>query len=284
VECSGPKPTSLDMAARKDAEELQKRVWGLAKDGKSVELKVVMEDHTEVDVDGYKDASFGGQRALAATCCNGHTECARLLIDHKANVDSKDGGGYTALHGAADGGHMTCVELLVLSRADVNCQTNVGWTPLMFSTLNGQLTVAQYLLEQKADVDYRVSEGVCKNWDALRNAMCYEATDRSPGIAFVFLSCNTDAKNYEIDFQVTTAVRDAHMETYKHVQAFIDEYQRILNLVLSEHVQVDMRVGRGDDGIQHEHRRRRSQASSDSRPPAQRQLLVRADEEESTTR
>jgi hypothetical protein len=42
------------------------------------------------------------------------------------------------------------------------------------------------------------------------------------------------------------------METYSHVQAYIDEYHRILNLVLSEHVPVDTRVGRGDYGLYHE--------------------------------
>jgi hypothetical protein len=242
------------MAAQEDAEELQKRVYELAKDGKSVELKAVLEDHTEVDVDEYKDASFGGERALAATCCNGHTECARLLIDHKADVYAKDREGWTALDGAAFGGHMTCVELLVQSRADVNCQTNDGWTPLMVSVYYGHLPVAQYLLEQKADVYFRASEGLFKNEDALFYAMRSKATDRTPGIAFVFLSCNTDAKNVKVVDQegVTTAARDAHMETYKQVQAYIDEYHRILNLVLSEHVQVDMRVGRGDNGIYHE--------------------------------
>jgi hypothetical protein len=79
------------------------------------------------------------------------------------------------------------------------------------------------------------------------------ATDRTPGVAFAFLSCNTDAKNVEIDrYNVTTAIRDAHIETYQHVQAFIDEYHRILNLVLSEHVPVDPRFGLGQMGIYQE--------------------------------
>jgi hypothetical protein len=254
VECSGPKPTSLDMAAQEDAEELQKRVYELADDGKSVELKALLKEHPEVDVDEFKDDD-NDERALAAACYKGHTECARLLIDHKANVNAKYGTGWTALYEAAVGGYVACVELLVQNGADVNCQTNVGWTPLMFSSYHGQLTVAQYLLEQKADVHARVSEGVSKNKDALYYAMRSEATDRTPGTAFVFLSCNTDAKNVKInDFYggVTTATRDAHIETYEHVQAYIDEYHRILNLVLSEHVPVDPRFGLGQMGIYQE--------------------------------
>jgi hypothetical protein len=38
------------MAARKDAKELQERVWGLADEGKSAELKAVLEEHPGLDV------------------------------------------------------------------------------------------------------------------------------------------------------------------------------------------------------------------------------------------
>jgi ankyrin repeat protein len=69
------------MAAREDAEELQERVLILAGTGKSAELKVLLEEHPEVDVDEYK--SEDGGRALFHACWNGHTECARLLIDHR---------------------------------------------------------------------------------------------------------------------------------------------------------------------------------------------------------
>jgi hypothetical protein len=47
-------------------------------------------------------------------------------------------------------------------------------------------------------------------------------------------------------------MRDAHTKTYRLVQVCIDEYFRILQLVLSEHVQVDTRVGLGGNGIYHE--------------------------------
>jgi hypothetical protein len=42
--------------------------------------------------------------------------------------------------------------------------------------------------------------------------MTKRATDRTPGIAFAFLSCNTDAKNVKIVYSVTAAKRDAHIE------------------------------------------------------------------------
>jgi hypothetical protein len=146
------------------------------------------------------------------------------------------------------------VKLLVQNGADVNCQADSGWNPLTSSAYSGHLHVAQYLLDQKADAHYRVSkEGYSKNMDALRCAMTKSPTNRTPGMAFAFLSCNTDAKNVKkLSYGVTTVMRDAHIATYSHVQAYIDEYFRILQPVLSEHVPVDPRFGLGQMGIYQE--------------------------------
>jgi hypothetical protein len=217
-----------------------------------VELRELLVEHPELDVDEYKDTR--GWRALYVACQNGHTECAQLLIDQNADVNATDISGRSALYGAADVGDLGCVKLLVQNGADVNCQSyDNGWTPLITSTFNGHLTTAHYLLDHKADVHYRVSkEGNWKNQDALHNAMRKTATYRTPGIAFAVLSCNTDAKNVHIKYSITDAVRDAHIETYQHVQTFIDEYHSILNRVLSEQVPVDPRFGLGQMGIYQE--------------------------------
>jgi hypothetical protein len=200
-------------------------------------------------VDGFKDGY--GRRALHWACRYGYTECARLLIDHRADVRAMSNNGLYALSTAAANGHLGCVRLLLQNGADVNCQTNIGLTPLMGSAYPGHLAVAQYLLEQKADIHYCVSNGGSyKNTDALYWTM-HENTS-TPGSAFSFLSCDTDAKNVVINGDVRTAMRDAHIEEYKHVQAFIDEHHRILNLVLSDHVPVDPRFGLGQMGIYQE--------------------------------
>jgi hypothetical protein len=125
----------------------------------------------------------------------------------------------------------------------------------MCSAERGHLTVAHYLLEQKADVHYRISkESDFKNKDALHFAMSKTATERTRGAAFAFLSCNTDAKNVVIDVRsnATTTIRDIHIATYKQVQAYIDEFHDILKPVLTEHVQVDACMGRGDNDIYQE--------------------------------
>jgi hypothetical protein len=195
---------------------------------------------------------IAGRIALFEACDKGHTECAQLLINHKADLNAKDRFGNSALHVAAMYGRLSCVKLLVQNGADVNYQTD-GFTPLMYSACEGHLTIVHYLLEQKADVHYRVSEeGFSKNQDALYYVMRKFATDRTPSAAFALLSCNTDAKNLSIRGHVTLAIRDAHIEEYVHVQTFIDEHHSILQSVLSDRVQVDARVGRGDNGIYQE--------------------------------
>jgi UDP-2,3-diacylglucosamine pyrophosphatase LpxH len=144
------------------------------------------------------------------------------------------------------------VKLLVQHGADVNGQSTAGFTPLIKAASRAHLTVAQYLLEQKADVFYCMPNSFHDSCNALYWAMRKCATHRTRGNAFAFLCCDTDAKNVKIQDQVTTNVRDFHIMEYKYVQAYIDEYHRILNLVLSDHVQVDTRVGRGDYGIYQE--------------------------------
>jgi hypothetical protein len=239
------------MAAVDNEKDAQKRVFDLAKGGKLAEVRALLEEHPEVNVDGYRD--WCGQNALYFACYYGYAECARLLIDQKADVNAKNKYGDSALHEAALEGHLSCVKLLVQNGADVNCHSDSGWTPLMYSASDGLLAIAYYLLDQKADVHYRISkEGYDKNKDALYRAMSKYATDRTPGIAFAFLSYTTDAKNALINESLTTAIRDAHIETYQDVQAFIDEHHRILNLVLSEHVPVDPRFGLGQMGIYQE--------------------------------
>jgi hypothetical protein len=233
-----------------DADALQKQVYDFARKGRLGALRALLNEHPDVDVDGYKDND--GRNSLWWTCVICLSKCARLLLEHNVDVNAKDSGGSTPLQAAASGEALICVKLLVQNGADVNCQTFLGSTPLITSAANGRkLTIPQYLLDHKADIHYRISEGMLQNQDALHGAMRSTRSD----FEFAFLSCNTDAKKVKTDAEnafITPTKRDAHVETFKHVQAYIDEYHDILTNVLSEHVQVDTRVGRGDNGIYQE--------------------------------
>jgi hypothetical protein len=237
------------MAAQEGVKDLQERVADLSRNGKTAELGLMLRDHPELDVNEGK--SFDCP-ALYFACSYGHTACAQLLVDHKADVNSKMRDGWTAVHLASIYGHLACAEVLVQNGADVNADDEFGQTPMMVSAWKGHVNVAQYLLEHKVDIHHRVASGSLKDRDALYFSMLDSATDRTPGIAFAVLSCDTDAKNVKIDDYVTTPMRESHIEAYQHVQAYIDEYHDNLVPVLSEDVKVDTRVGRNSHGLYHE--------------------------------
>jgi hypothetical protein len=242
------------MAEQRDVEILQERVYDLCGDGNTAELTTLLVDHPELDVNEYKHKY--GCTALHRACNNGHAACAQLLVDHKADVNAKGNRGSTALHGASSRGFMDCVKLLVQSGADVNGVTNYGFTPLMGAVYDGHVDVAQYLLNHKADVQHRanVADQDYDDRDALSEAMIGQKRnpDRAPGLVFAVLSCDTDAKNVKIDHPLTANIRDSHIEAYQRIQAYIDECHSILVPVLSEHVEVDTRVGRNSHGLYHE--------------------------------
>jgi hypothetical protein len=246
----GTSLSSMD-TAQESAEGLNEQIFVLAEAGKSVELDVLLEDHPGLKVDEYRDDDCDW-RALDVACLYGHTECVRLLIDHKADVNAKDEDGGAALNHATHGRELDCVKLLVQDGADVNCQDDDGWTPLIYCLLNGEIAIAHFILQNKADIHYRISEGDDRDKDALYCAMHQHVNKITIGCAFAILSCNTDANNVKIDDNIAIKIRDAHIEAYKHVQAHIDEYHSILIPVLSEHVQVDRRVGLTQNGIYQE--------------------------------
>jgi hypothetical protein len=235
------------VAEQEDARTVGEIAFDYAECGHADELIVLLDEHPELDVNEFKDEEQTSTLGIA--CHYGHAVCAQLLIDRNADVNYQTDTNESALHIAAFFNKLKCIKLLVQNGADVNAQDNDGRTALLHTILNGRLPQARDLLEAKADVHYRTQA----NYDALYYAMCELATDRTPGVAFAFLSCNTDAKNVVTnEYSVTNTVRDAHIEEYKHVQAYIDEYHRILNLVLSEHVPVDPRFGLGQMGIYQE--------------------------------
>ena len=50
----------------------------------------------------------------------GHTECVKILIDQKANLDLKDFRGETALMMASELGKTECVKILINQKANLN--------------------------------------------------------------------------------------------------------------------------------------------------------------------
>jgi ankyrin repeat protein len=92
--------------------------------------------------------------------CEGHTECVRLLIEHKADVHARTFG-RTALNfskGYGMGDKTACTRLLLEAGADVNAADDDGRTALMHAALYGNGSLSP-LLEAGADVNAADDDG-----------------------------------------------------------------------------------------------------------------------------
>jgi ankyrin repeat protein len=266
-----------------DAMELSKQVYELCDSNASTELEAFLEAHPQVSVILYRDeedtqalhraalygyaacvrmlldhgadvhaCDQGARTALLLTSMCGHLQCVQILIEAKSDVNASSGIGRTAAHYASQYGETKCLQLLIENHADVNTRDITGGTPAMTACESGDLPCLRLLVDHKADLNVRDRS----NKDALYKAI--GSTHRT--LASAVLCCDTDAKNVKIDEgyvyddsrRVTEAKVAACIEDYTHTQAYIDEYHRVLNLVLSEHVPVDPRFGLGQMGIYQE--------------------------------
>ncbi|GCC41981.1 hypothetical protein chiPu_0025636, partial [Chiloscyllium punctatum] len=90
---------------------------------------------------------------LAVT--NGHLDCARLLLERGAQVDTADKRGCTALHRAAALGCADTVTTLLDHRAMVLCRDTEGRTPLHLAAACGHAGILGTLLQAVPFVDPR---------------------------------------------------------------------------------------------------------------------------------
>jgi hypothetical protein len=115
-----------------------------AYDGRHLEImRLLLEKGVDVDMrDGHgrgmllHDASFYGQAGVA-----------RLLLEHKADVNARGDADRTPLHFASRCGHTEVVQVLLEYGADVNAKDRYSDTPFDDATHNKHHNVVQLLLE-----------------------------------------------------------------------------------------------------------------------------------------
>jgi hypothetical protein len=91
-----------------------------------------------------KDEKYG-QTPLHVAAFNDRLDVAKLLIEHKADVNAKATNGSTPLHLAAAKGNKDIVEMLIENKADVNAVDNDGWSPTHSAVTWGQKDVEDLL-------------------------------------------------------------------------------------------------------------------------------------------
>lgn len=96
----------------------------------------------DVNAIGRNEARY---TALTGAVAAGHTDVAKLLLDHGAEADYRYEGGHSPLLEAAAQGNRELVEALLARGADPNARTDDGKTPLSFATERNHADVAEIL-------------------------------------------------------------------------------------------------------------------------------------------
>ena len=93
---------------------------------------------------------------LNTTEKNCWTEVAKLLLEHNADIEARDGNNCTPLHRAVFHGITGMVELLLEHNADIGAKGKYKETPLHHAAESyGNIQVAKLLLERNADIGKR---------------------------------------------------------------------------------------------------------------------------------
>lgn len=75
------------------------------------------------------------------------------------NYDGSKGTRQSALNGAASNGHQQCVELLLDAKADIDSKAYCGCTPLHQTCLYNRIDIARRLVQARADLNVRCKHG-----------------------------------------------------------------------------------------------------------------------------
>ena len=105
------------------------------------------------------NAVSGGGTPLESAAGKGQLEVAKFLLDHGANVNSRNDQGYTPLHFATVNGSKAMVELFLDHQAEANGENNEGVRPLHLAASRGFLSVVEALLVHGADPNSQMIGG-----------------------------------------------------------------------------------------------------------------------------
>jgi len=95
---------------------------------------------------------------LILACYRGNTEVAKVMLEHKTNVNANSPMG-TALMAATVKGDLDMVELLLKYHPDVNLSDNQGITALMYAAMFKNEKIVSLLLQNGAKLDLMSQQG-----------------------------------------------------------------------------------------------------------------------------
>jgi len=125
-------------------EELQALALEFARQGKTHELKAMLEAKMPVNLSDHK-----GNTLLMLASYNGHVQTTQMLIEMQASVDQKNDAGQTPLAGVCFKGYFDVVKVLVKAGANIDENNGLGTTPLFFASMFGHEKIVRFLSEQR---------------------------------------------------------------------------------------------------------------------------------------
>ncbi len=134
-------------------------------------------ENVEELLDKGADIDYGNVKMdftpLMWSCCRGHQDIVKLLLDNDASLKYFCENGETSLMKAVEAGNMEIVKMLIDKGANVNDKDNTGLTPLMRASRNDNKEIVEMLLSNGADLNARDNE----NNTALYWAVNWKAED-----------------------------------------------------------------------------------------------------------
>jgi ankyrin repeat protein len=116
--------------------------------------------HMGADPEGLISMGYQLNRtALMWATANGHREVVSLLIQHQANLQSRDILGQSALLIASENGHIKVVEILLDAGMPIDDLDNQKETPLLLALAGKHLDLANFLLDRGSDVNAQSKSG-----------------------------------------------------------------------------------------------------------------------------
>ena len=100
-----------------------------------------------------------GDTPLYYAARNNSVEVAKLLLEHSAEVNTKNKYGDTPLYYAARHNSVEVAKLLLEHSAEVNTKNKYGDTPLYYAARHNSVEVAKLLLEHSAEVNTKDKDG-----------------------------------------------------------------------------------------------------------------------------
>ena len=144
-------------------EELQVIALDFARQGKTVDLKAMLEAGMPVNLCDHK-----GNTLIMLASYNGNLETTSMLIDFKASVDQKNDRGQTPLAGVCFKGYLDILKVLVNAGANIHENNGLGTTPIMFASMFGNYEIVKYLNSQNSNFKTKIYLAISKIFSIFR--------------------------------------------------------------------------------------------------------------------